>query len=371
MKLERTKRKITASWWWTIDRYIITIVIALIAVGFIMCLAASPRVANRIGLEDFYFVKRQVVFIFLGFLVMVFFSVMNPSYVRRSAVVGYFIFYVLLILVEFSGYETKGARRWIHFMGITIQPSEILKPFFALVTAWFLTRNKLEKKFPGNMISFAMLISIVFFTIRQPDFGMSITFCIIWFALVVIAGLNLIIVFALGLLGAGGAVGAYFFLPHVKRRIDSFLNPDSSVAENYQTFKSLEAFKNGGVFGTGPAQGKVKEILPDAHTDFIFSVAGEEFGMLFCLIIIGLFAALVIRCIIRAYNEKDLFNMLAISGLTTQIFMQAAVNMAVAVNLIPNKGMTLPFISYGGSSMISVACAIGMILALTRKKYGV
>lgn len=370
MLLDRTKRKITANWWWTIDRYIFSITILLLTAGFIMTLAASPRVANRIGLEDFYFVKRQMVFIILGFSIILSFSLFKPLTVRRLAAIGYVVFYILLASVEFIGSEIKGAHRWISFGGITVQPSEILKPFFAVLSAWLLTRNYTETKFRGFWISLALLISICFFTIRQPDFGMSITFCVIWFAMAFVAGMNFFVIIFMGIAGVAGAVGAYVFLPHVQNRINSFLNPEGSMAENYQTFKSIQAFESGGVFGTGPAQGKVKEILPDAHTDFIFSVAGEEFGMLFCLGLITLFGFFVVRCIYRAYNEKDLFSLLAITGLSVQIFMQAAVNMAVAVNLIPNKGMTLPFISYGGSSMVSVACAVGMILAFTRKKYG-
>ncbi len=338
--------------------------------GFVMILAASPRVANRIGLEDFYFVKRQVVFIIIGLCVMLGFSLFKPSTVRRFAVIGYFVFYILLASVEFIGTEIKGAHRWVSFAGITIQPSEVLKPFFAVLSAWLLTRNYTETKFRGFLISMGLLVSICFFTIRQPDFGMTITYCVIWFAIAFVAGMNFFIIIFLGIMGVAGAIGAYTFLPHVQKRVNSFLNPESSMAENYQTFKSIQAFENGGVFGTGPAQGKVKEILPDAHTDFIFSVAGEEFGMLFCLILISLFACFAIRCIYRAYKEKDMFSLLSITGLSTQIFMQSAVNMAVSVNLIPNKGMTLPFISYGGSSMISIACAVGMILAFTRKKYG-
>ncbi len=370
MIIDRTKRKISANWWWTIDRYIISITLILLALGFMLTLAASPRVANRIGLEDFYFVKRQVVFIVFGLFIIASASLLSPVNIRRISVVGFLMFYVLLISVEFIGAETKGAKRWISLAGITIQPSEILKPFFAVLCAWFVTRGKIEEKFKGALYSMFLLAAVVFFTIRQPDFGMSITFATIWGAVLVTAGLHMLIIILICIGGAGGAFMAYKFLPHVQKRVDSFLNPESSMAENYQTFKSLQAFESGSILGVGPGQGKVKDILPDAHTDFIFSVAGEEYGMFFCLLIIGLFFSLVIFSLKRAYESKDLFVLLAIVGLITQIFVQSAVNMSVAVNLIPNKGMTLPLISYGGSSMVSVCVAIGMILGLTRKKFG-
>ncbi|MDX1949804.1 MAG: putative peptidoglycan glycosyltransferase FtsW [Rickettsiales bacterium] len=370
MIIDRTKRKISANWWWTIDRYILSISLGLILLGFILTLAASPRVANRIGLEDFYFVKRQVAFILIGFVIIATTSLFSSASVRRFSVVGFLLFYILLISVEFLGAETKGAKRWINLMGISVQPSEILKPFFAVLCAWFINRGKIEEKFRGTIISFALLLAVVFFTIRQPDFGMSITFSMIWGSMLVVAGLHFIIIILIGFLGLGGGYSAYLFLPHVRKRVDSFLNPESSASENYQTFKSLQAFESGSITGVGPGQGKVKDILPDAHTDFIFSVAGEEYGVFFCLLIIGLFLTLVIMSLKRAYESKDLFIMLAITGLITQIFVQSAVNMAVAVNLIPNKGMTLPFISYGGSSMVSISFAVGMILALTRKKFG-
>lgn len=368
MNLNNTKRKIVTRWWSAVDRYILSTVLILIALGIALLMASSPAVAQRLGFESFYFVKRQVVYLIFGLAVMITISTFNVVTTRRLAVLGFIACLALLVSVEFVGYETKGAQRWIRILGFSVQPSEMIKPFFAVLTAWILTRKNIEKDFPGYTISALLLFTVIFFVIRQPDLGMTLSIILIWFTQLVVGGLNIIFVIAGSVFGLIGLIAAYFIFDHVRTRIDVFL--DAGSGDNYQTTKSLQAFENGGIFGTGPGQGKVKEILPDSHTDFIFSVAGEEFGLIFCLALIFLYCFLTLRCLYRAVHERDFFILLAITGLTFQIFFQAAVNMGVAINLLPNTGMTLPFVSYGGSSIVSVSFATGMILSFTKKKFG-
>ena len=370
MKFDRTKKQFIATWWWTIDRYILTGILILICLGMALVLAASPYIAQRIGLDSFYFFKRQLLYIIVGAGIIFTISMLDQVVIRRLSVLGFLGCFILLLGVELFGYETKGAKRWIYILGFSVQPSELIKPFFAVLVAWFLARKNLETNFPGYLISGILFAMIAVLLIRQPDFGMTVTIGAIWFIQMVTGGLSIIFILAAGILGIIGVATAYTTLPHVQKRIDAFLNTGSGNIDNYQTRKSLEAFQNGGIFGTGPGQGKVKEILPDAHTDFIFSVAGEEFGLLFCLLIISLYVAVIFRCLYRIYQSNDVFVILAVLGLVMQIFIQAAVNMGVAINLLPNTGMTLPFVSYGGSSMISVSIAAGMILAFTKKRYG-
>ncbi len=368
MDLRTTKRKLSTKWWASIDRYVLSCVIILSIIGIALLMAASPSVAQRIGYEPFYFVKKQFAFLVIGFCIIIGLSFTDSTTTRRIAILGYLGCLLLLIFVELAGYETKGARRWVRLLGFSIQPSEVIKPFLAVLTAWILTRKTTEKNFPGYTYATLSVALVLFFVIRQPDFGMTLSIAVIWFSQLIIGGLNVLLVFSGAIFGLIGIITAYFLLDHVRKRIDVFL--DASSGDNYQTSKSLQAFENGGVFGTGPGQGRVKEILPDSHTDFIFSVAGEEFGLIFCLGLIFIYAFLSIRCLYQTLNSKDLFVVLAVSGLTIQIFFQAAINMGVAINLLPNTGMTLPFVSYGGSSMISASLAIGMILSFTRKKFG-
>ena len=368
MLLEKTKRRILTNWWLTGDGVFLSCLGLLIVLGIVLIMAASPTVAQKIGLSSFHFFSKQVAFILAGLFMIVTISFMDIVTIRRMAVIGFLFSLLLLFSVEIFGYETKGAKRWIYLIGFSLQPSEIIKPFFAILNAWLLTRRNLDEKFPGYLLSISVLSIIILLLIRQPDFGMSLTIFSIWFTQLIVGGLNIFIVISLIIVGGVCSLMAYFSLPHVKKRIDSFFD---SGHIDYQTKKSLEAFENGGVFGVGPGQGDVKNILPDSHTDFIFSVAGEEFGLLFCLGIIILYGIVILRPIWKIYDNKDLFIILSICGLAVQLFFQAAVNMGVATNLIPNTGMTLPFISYGGSSMLSVSICAGIILAFTRKKYGV
>jgi cell division protein FtsW len=283
-------------------------------------------------------------------------------------VIGFGISLVLLALTFVIGVEIKGARRWINFPGLSLQPSEFIKPTFAVVAAWLFAEQKLRPRFPGNLICIALFFLVVAMLIKQPDIGMAAVVAAVWFAQFFMAGMRLYWVAAGVLAGLGGLVGAYMYLPHVRVRVDHFLDP--STGDSYQVNRSIEAFANGGLWGRGPGEGTVKDFLPDAHADFVFAVAGEEFGVVVCLAIVALFAFIVLRGFSRVSQEGSLFVLLAATGLLVQFGLQAAINMASSLHLIPTKGMTLPFLSYGGSSMLALGLGMGMMLALTRRRLG-
>jgi cell division protein FtsW len=293
-------------------------------------------------------------------------SLQPPRTIRRIAVIGFAIALLLLSLTFVIGAEIKGARRWINLPGLSVQPSEFVKPTFAVVGAWLFSEQKLRPGFPGNLISIALFLIVASMLIKQPDVGMAAVVAVVWFAQFYMAGLRHYWVVAGAFAGIAGLVGAYLYLPHVKVRIDHFLDP--SAGDSYQVNRSIEAFANGGVWGRGPGEGQVKEVLPDAHADFVFAVAGEEFGLIVCLVIVGLFAFVVLRGFSRLLHEGSLFVLLAATGLLIQFGLQAAINMASSLHLIPTKGMTLPFLSYGGSSLLALGLGMGMMLALTRRR---
>lgn len=369
MRLDRTNNSPIARWWWTLDRPLFFALFALMCLGSVLVAAASPPVAERIGLPSFYFVKRHQIFLGLGFFVMIGCSFLNISWVRRFGMMGLAASLLLMVVVPFAGMETKGAHRWINLAGISVQPSEFMKPFFAIVMAWICAQKFERAYFPSYKFAIGLYIIVVGLLAAQPDFGMIITVTAMWSIQFFMAGLPFIWVIMLGIFSLGGVMAAYNIFPHVASRIDRFMDPSSG--DNYQVSKSLEAFQSGGIFGRGPGEGQVKHFLPDSHTDFVFSVAGEEFGMIACVLIVMLFAFIVLRGISRVWKDSDLFVMLAVVGLVAQFGIQSIINMGVAVNLLPAKGMTLPYISYGGSSVIAIAIGMGMLLALTRKRYGV
>ena len=364
----RSDTSVLGRWWWTVDRWTLTAVGALIAFGIIMALAASPAVAERIGLDYFYFARRQLVYLPVALALMIGASLLSPTGVFRAAMVTLTIFSLLVVATFVVGTEIKGARRWIGLGPISIQPSEFLKPAFAVVAAWLFASARTGDIKHGNLISIATFGTIVGLLLLQPDVGMSVVISVVWSAQFFLAGLPLYWAVLLIVGGAGAMVAAYFTLHHVASRIDRFLDPSSG--DSYQVDRSLEAFINGGLFGRGPGEGTVKEVLPDAHSDFVFAVAGEEFGLFVCLIIVGLFAFIVLRGFTRALQETDLFILLATAGLLVQFGLQAVINMGSTLRLMPTKGMTLPFVSYGGSSLIAMGLCIGFLLALTRKRVG-
>ena len=364
----RTDESLFGRWWWTVDRWMIAAIIAILALGGILALAASPAVAERIGLDTFYFVQRQ--FIVLPFVLIVMFAVslLNRSGVRQLAVICFCLAVIFMIYTLMDGTKIKGAIRWVTFAGFSIQPSEFVKPSFAIIGAWMFSAWRLKEDFPGYMVAVGLYLTVVALLLMQPDVGMAILVSVVWGVQFFLAGLPMLLVLAIGIVFICGGFVAYFNFEHVQIRIDRFFDPVS--IEAYQVMRSLEAFRNGGVFGRGPGEGHVKEVLPDAHADFIFAVAGEEFGLMMTLLIVGLFLFVVLRGFGRAFKETDLFVQLAVAGLLVQLGLQAIINMASTLNLMPTKGMTLPFVSYGGSSMMALAIGLGMVLALTRERPG-
>jgi cell division protein FtsW len=367
MSFARIDQSPVARWWWTIDRWTLLALAILIGFGAVLTMAASPAVAERIGLDGMHFVRRQLTLLPVAVLLIFVISLQSPKTIRRIAVVG-FPLAVTLVALTFTGVETKGARRWINLPGLQLQPSEFVKPTFAVVTGWLLAEGKLRPRFPGPLIAVFLYILVVGLLVRQPDLGMAVVISAVWFAQLFLAGLRLYWV-AVGLAsGIVGLIGAYAFLPHVTSRIDRFLDPASG--DSYQVDRSIEAFMNGGLWGRGPGEGTVKEFLPDAHADFVFAVAGEELGLVACIIIVLLFGFIVLRGFSRVFQESNLFIVLSATGLFVQFGLQAIINMASSLDLMPTKGMTLPFLSYGGSSLLALGLGMGMALALTRHRFG-
>ncbi|HEY0184408.1 MAG TPA: putative peptidoglycan glycosyltransferase FtsW [Rhodopila sp.] len=363
--LSRADNSLLGRWWWSVDRWTLGAIGTLIGFGYIMMLAASPAVAERIGTSRETFILKQVVFLAIAGLIVVTVSLLSPRDIRRLAIVGCLIALALTAATMVVGVEIKGARRWISLPGMTIQPSEFLKPCFAIVTAWLLSEGRKSPRFPGTIIAFAVFGLILLLLKSQPDIGMLAVVTVVFLAQLYINGLPLALVgVALGMIG-GGAIMAYTLFPHVRSRVTRFWD---GTGDNYQVTTAMEAFGNGGLLGRGPGEGHVKDVLPDAHADFVFAVAGEEFGMLICVVILAVFAFIVLRGLLRLLREQDLFIVLSCTGLVTGFGLQAFVNMASTLRLIPTKGMTLPFISYGGSSVVAVALGMGMLLALTRRR---
>ncbi len=364
----RTDTSLLGRWWWTVDRWTLLSLIALMGFGAVLMLAASPAAAERIGLQSFQLAGRQIVLLPLAAALLIGMSLATPRWVRRIACIGLLASVLLLVLTLVAGTEIKGATRWISVAGFSLQPSEFAKPCFAVVSAWMFALQREENGVPGARIAVALWLLMIALLLAQPDVGQAVLLSAIWGIQLFLAGLPLVWIAVLAVLGAGGLVTAYFALPHVTARIDSFLDPDAG--DRYQINRSLEAFVNGGLLGRGPGEGTVKAQLPDAHSDFIFAVAGEEMGLIACLIILGLFAFVVLRGFARLMGENSFFVLLAASGLLVQFGLQAFINMASTLHLMPTKGMTLPFLSYGGSSLMALALGMGMLLALTRRRVG-
>ena len=364
----RTNESVFGRWWWTIDRWMIAAIISIIACGAILALAASPAVAHHKNLDTFFFARRHFMIIPISVLIMFVVSLLNRRGVKRLATIIFGVSIILMISTLLTGEEIKGAVRWIKLGGFSIQPSELVKPSFVVISAWMFANWRLKEDFPGYLVSVGLYLVVVALLLMQPDVGMSILVSVVWGIQFFLAGLPMLLVLVIGLIFISGGFLAYFSFSHVQSRIDRFFDPAGSEA--YQVARSLEAFRNGGVFGRGPGEGQVKAVLPDAHADFIFAVAGEEFGLIMTLFVVGLFLFIVLRGFIKAFKETDLFVQLAIVGLLVQFALQALINMASTLNLMPTKGMTLPLMSYGGSSMVASVVGIGMVLALTRERPG-
>lgn len=366
IRISRANRSALSEWWWTIDRWTVVAVLALVSLGIILTLAASPAVANRLSLDAFHFVYRQAVFLVPALILIFGISFLSTRQVRRLAAIVFFGGLLLMGATLLIGPEIKGATRWLPLGRFTLQPSEFVKPAFVVLVAWMFAEGARTKGMPGMTLAFVLYALFVSLLILQPDFGQATLVTLVFGGLLFMVGISWFWIIGLGAVGLGGAIAAYQLVPHVASRVDRFMDPASG--DTYQIDRAMEAVRAGGFLGRGPGEGAVKLILPDAHTDFIFAVAAEEFGVLAGVLIIGLFSFIVIRTLLRALGETDLFVQLAVSGLTLLIGAQALINLAVNLNLMPAKGMTLPFISYGGSSLLALALATGMLLSLTRRR---
>lgn len=352
-------------WWRVVDQKSLIAIIILASFSLMLVTTASPAVANRIGLTDSHFSSRHIIFLSLACLSVLFFSSLSKKWIKRFAIAGFLGNLLMLVLVKYYGFEVKGATRWINIGGFSYQPSEFIKPFFAVVTGWILSMQYHED-FPSFRVCFVLFLTVAGLLIIQPDFGMLVMVSAVFGIQLFIGGLPVIWIFIAIFASVFGIIGAYMLLPHVASRINNFLDPEGNG--NYQVTKSLEAFESGGLYGRGPGEGQVKQYLPDSHTDFIFSVAGEEFGAIICLMVIVTFAYIVIRVLFNLLREDDKFTQIASIGIISQFGLQAVINMGVTMNLLPTKGMTLPFISYGGSSSLAISVGIGMLFGLTKKK---
>ncbi len=365
--VSRAERSLVGDWWWTVDRLLLAALGALMIAGLVFLMAGGPPVAEKLGLSTFHFVNRQVLFLLPAAALMVAVSFLSLRHVRRLALLIYVGCLGLLGLVALQfGPEIKGAHRWLVIGGIGIQPSEFIKPAFVVIAAWAFSEGARRRDMPGAMLALVLLPLTIIPLILQPDFGQTMLITIVWCGLFFVAGLHWFWVLGLGGAGLLGIVAAYEFLPHVRARIERFM--DKSSGDTFQVDMAMESFAKGGWFGRGPGEGTVKRILPDAHTDFIFAVTAEEFGVVVCLALLAVFAFIVLRGLSAARQHEDTFCRLAITGLILMFGLQACINMMVNVHLMPAKGMTLPFISYGGSSLFSLALGMGFLIALTRRR---
>ena len=341
-------------------------ILVLMGVGVIVSLAASPAVADSKGLEAFYFVKRHVVIVLAGALLMVTLSLQTPRTVRRVALVTFLLSIAAMVYILIAGEAVNGARRWVRVMGLSLQPSELAKPAFIVLAAWAFAEWERRRDMPALPIAIALYAGFVGLLALQPDVGQSFLVTVVWAALFLLAGLSFVWVAALATLAVVGLLVAYVTLPYVAARIDVFLSADAAATS--QVARAYESFRIGGLFGRGPGEGTIKTVLPDAHTDFIFAVIAEEYGVIACLALLALYGLIVFRALVLAIKAQDLSVRYAASGLALLIGLQALINMGVNVGLLPAKGMTLPFISAGGSSLIAVSLTFGMMLSLTRRE---
>ncbi|RUV67380.1 MAG: putative lipid II flippase FtsW [Mesorhizobium sp.] len=361
----RLDKSPVATWWWTVDRWFLAAFLSLMGLGIVLSFAASPAVAQRIGLDSFHFATRQIIFTIPALGVMLAVSFLESRQIRRMALAMLCVMLVLMVAVLYIGVEVKGARRWVSLAGMSIQPSEFLKPAFVVICAWLFAEHKRQPDIPGNLFAMLLLALVISLLVAQPDFGQTMLVLGTWGVMFFMAGLPWLWIIALGAAGIGGVFAAYTVFPHVAGRIDRFMTGEG---DTFQVDMGRDALINGGWFGVGPGEGTVKRVIPDSHADFVFSVAGEEFGLIMCFFIMTIFAFIVLRGLSTALKEQDDFTRYAVGGLVTVFGLQSVINMAVNLQLMPAKGMTLPFISYGGSSQIAIAISMGMVLALTRKR---
>jgi cell division protein FtsW len=367
MRLTRTDRSVSAEWWFSVDRPMLGAVLLIIMLGAIVSLAASPAAANKIGQEPLYFFKRHLVFIVPAIALLIGCSMLTPKLIRRAGLILFFGGMTLMILAFLQGIEKNGAVRWLIFAGgQSLQPSEFVKAGFVILTAWAFAEAGKRPDMPALPLALCLLAFFVGFLALQPDIGQACLTVLVWGGLFFLAGYSLIWILLAGAVSAGAFLGVYFSLAHVQSRIDRFLNP--SGADTHQIDTALAAFREGGWFGRGPGEGTITPKVPDAYTDYIFAVIAEEFGLIFCLFLVCLYAFIVWRGLRAASRSRDPFIRLALSGLMMLFGFQTLINMAVNVGLLPAKGMTLPFLSYGGSSLTAMALTMGLALGLARRR---
>lgn len=367
-RLGRADRTALGRWFWEIDRVLLLLVTVLIGIGLIAVAAASPAAGQRysnasLTFPPLYYFYRQLVWIGLGVPVMIGTSMLPKALARRLALAGAGLFLLMLAAVPLVGFEVNGAQRWLLLGPIQVQPSEFLKPLFVVTTAWLLSLKRRDETLPVAVISGGLLAVVAALLMKQPDFGQTVIFCAVWATLLMLSGTSFRVLAWLGGIALGGIVAAYLFYGVARTRIDAFLK---GTGDTYQTDSAHNTLTNGGLIGRGPGAGTMKFRLPEPHTDYIFSVIGEEFGLIACLAIACIYLAIVVRVFVRLLNEEDDFTLLASAGLVAQFGCQALINMAVNVQIAPSKGMTLPFISYGGSSMLALSIGFGLLLAFTR-----
>lgn len=364
MLISRSDRGLIADWWFSVDKVLLGCVLVLMAAGVLFSMAASPPVAVRLGLDHFHFFTRQLIFLVPAAAVLLLTSLLSPSQARRICMFTFLASLAAMVLALYIGPEIKGAHRWLDFGLVNVQPSEFAKPAFVVATAWFLAEGIRRPDMPGLCIAFAMFAALAALLIKQPDFGQLVLISAVFASLLLVYGISWIWIFGLAGLAGGGAIIAIMTFPHVASRVNRFLEPEKH--DTFQVDAATQAFNNGGLMGTGPGGGTAKHILPDAHTDFIPAVIGEEFGFMASAVLICVIGFIVLRVLLRATRVADPFAVLSLTGLVSLYGFQSFINLGVNLTLLPAKGMTLPFISYGGSSLIAMAFSMGLLLAFSR-----
>ena len=366
-RFSRTDESIIGQWWWSVDRTLLSAILLISIFGSIMVFSASTSVADSLNKSSYYFFVKQLILLVTSTLAMIVISMLPIKTIRRLAFLSTIVITILLIITPIFGVEIKGAARWIRIFGFSLQVSEFAKPAFAVTSAWLFSTHFEGKNIPGIWIATFIFVLFASLFLIQPDLGQTIVLSTIWFSQFIVAGLPLLIIFGLLFLSLTFLFLTYLFLPHVTQRIDIWLDPSSG--DTYQITKSLEAFADGAWFGVGPGNGDLKNVLPDVHSDFIFSVVGEEWGIIGGGAIISVFAFIIFRVLNNARKSNNLFVILTLVGLITQFSVQTAINLSSTMGLIPSKGMTLPYISYGGSSLVAMGVTMGIILSFTRKRF--
>ncbi len=364
--MSRARKGLISDWWWTVDKFLLSAALLLLACGFFLSLSASPSVTPRLRIDDsFHFVKRHAFFLLPAIVILIGTSFLNLKQVRRISILLLVGTLLALLALPLIGYSAKGATRWLAIGPLLLQPSEFLKPVFVVATAWLFAESAKQPDIPCNLFAILLYALCAALLITQPDFGQTVLISLVWGAMFFMAGMPWFWIVVLAILGVAGSGMAYLTIPHVTARIDRFL---TGSGDNFQVDRGLEAISSGGWLGRGPGEGQVKYGLPDSHTDFIFSVAAEEFGIALTMVLVCVFAFIVLRGLFHGMRERDRFVQLAISGLVLMFGFQAIINICVNLRLVPAKGMTLPFISYGGSSLMAIALGMGLVLALSRKR---